>query len=73
MLQKEEKNKRLDVNVLKGSGGEILDSNLLIAKMRSLKRWIRRVVNIDESYEIKVSELRQVVCKTDMLNGEKSM
>ena len=36
-----------------------------MAKMRCLKRWTRREVNIEEMYEIKISELRKVACKTE--------
>ena len=64
MVQKEERNKLLDVNVLRGGGGEILDHHLVIEKLR----WSRKVVNMEERYEIKVSELRKVMCKTEYEN-----
>ena len=36
----------------------------MIAKIKGLRRWNGRVVNI-EKYEIKVRELIKVTCKTD--------
>ena len=65
VLQQEEINKPLDVNVLRGAGGGILDHHLVIAGIRCLKRWTGRVVNMEERYEIKVTELKKVTCKTE--------
>ena len=49
-------------NPLRGAGGGILDHHLVIAKIRCLKRWTGRVVNTEERFEIKVSELRKATC-----------
>ena len=55
----------MDINVLGGAGGGISDHHLVIAKIRCLKRCTGRMVNMEEQYEIKVSELRKVTCKTE--------
>ena len=65
VVQEEEKNKLLDVNVLRGAGGGISDHHLVIAKVRCLKRWTGRMVNMESRYEIKVSELRKVTRKIE--------
>ena len=65
MVQEEERNKLLDVNVLRGAGGGISDHHLAIAKIRCLKRWTGRGVRMEERYEIKVSELRRAMCKIE--------
>ena len=52
----------MDLNV---AGWGILDHHLVIAKIRDLKRWTRRKVSMEERYEIKVSELREVTCKIE--------
>ena len=65
VVQEEERNKPLDVNVLRVAGGGISDHHLVIAKIRCLKRWTGKGVNIEGRYEIKVSELRKVPCKTE--------
>ena len=59
------RNKLLVVNVLKGGGGEMSDHHFVIAKIRCLKSWTGRVVNMEERYEIKISELRKVTYKTE--------
>ena len=65
VMQDEERNKLLDVNVLRGVGRGISDHHLIIAKIRSLKRWTGRGVSIEERYEIKVSELRKAKGKVE--------
>ena len=42
-----------------------MDCYLVIAKIRCLKRWNGRLVNMEERYEIKVRELKKVTCKTE--------
>ena len=37
----------------------------MIAKIRWLKRWPRREVRMEERYEIKLSQLSRVTCKTE--------
>ena len=58
VVQEEERNKLLDVNVLRGAGGGISDHPLVISKIRYLKRWAGRGVSMEERYETKVRELR---------------
>ena len=65
VAQKEDRNKLLDVNVLRGAGWEILGHHLVISKIRCLRRWTGRVVNMEERYEMKERELRKVTCKTE--------
>ena len=68
MVQEEKRSKLLNLNVLRGEGGGISNQHLVIGKIRCLKRWTRRRVNMEESYEIMVSELRKVTCKTKYEN-----
>ena len=65
VVQEEDRNKILDVNVLQEAERGISDHHLMIIKMRSLSRWTGRMVNMEDRYEIKVSELRKVICKTE--------
>ena len=65
MVQEEEGNKHFDVNVLRGVGGGISDHHLAIAKIRFLKGWTGRVLNMEEKCEIKVRELSKVMCKNE--------
>ena len=69
MVQDEDRNKTLDVNVLRGAGGEIMDHHLIIAKMIYLRRWTGRVVNMTERYEIKVSEPKKITYKLSMMKS----
>ena len=65
VVQGEDRNKLLNVIVFRSRGGRISDYLLVAAKIRSLRRWPRRVVRIEERYEIKVSELSKVTYKTE--------
>ena len=42
-----------------------MDYHLVTAKIRCLRRWIGRVINMEEMYEIEVRELRKMMCKTE--------
>ena len=42
-----------------------MDRYLVIAKIRCLKRWNGRGVSMEGRYEIDVSEVRNVACKTE--------
>ena len=65
VVQEEGGNKRLDVNLFRCAGGAVSNHQIVIAKIRSLRRCPGRVVRTEEKYEIKVSELSKVTCKTD--------
>ena len=54
----------LDVNVFRSAGGGISEHNLVVAKIKCLRRWTGRVVRMEERFEIKVSELSKVTGKT---------
>ena len=44
------------------------DHHLVIGKIRCLKRWNKKGVNMEEMHEIKVSELKKVACKTEYVD-----
>ena len=39
MVQEEDRNKHLDVNVFRGSGGKILEHHLVVARIGCLLGW----------------------------------
>ena len=44
MVHRENRNRTLDVNVLRGAGGGISDHNLVVTETKCLRRWIVRLV-----------------------------
>ena len=72
MVQEEDKNKLLDLNVFGGAREGVSDHQLVVGKIRFLRKWIGRMVRMEERYEIKLSELNKVTCKTEYLYMKES-
>ena len=51
--------------------GGISDHHLVVAKIICLRRWTGKVVRMEERYEIKISELSKITCKTACENNLK--
>ena len=64
VTQEYDRNKLLDVNVFKCVGGGISSPHVVVAKIRWLRWWPGIVVEMEERYKIKGSELSKETWKT---------